>query len=116
MERNIILKGKITIQIYKHLLTKYIIMKTIIVNAWTFIRRFWTIVEGRVNETREEHKFKNSLAPIIAIDLIIFGFLGFVFQGIGWRTLALYVIIFWCGQQTQALISVFKKLKKQNNW
>ena len=91
-------------------------MKTIIVDAWTFIRRFWTIVKGWVNETREEHKFTNVLAPIIAIAVIVFSFLGFLFQGTGWRTLALYVIIFWCGQQTQGLISVFKKLKKQNKW
>lgn len=91
-------------------------MKTIIKDALTFIRRFWTIVKGWVIETKAEHKFTNILAPIIAIGVIVLSFLGFVFQGTGWRTVGLYVIIFWLGQQTQGLISVFKKLKKEKGW
>lgn len=88
----------------------------VITDIWLFTLRFWTVVKAWIDETRKEHKFTNVLMPIIAVAVILFSFLGIIFVGVGWRTLALWVLIFWLGQQTQGLISVFKKLKKQNNW
>ena len=82
-------------------------------DALLFIKNLFTIIKGWVTETRLDHKFTNVLMPIIAVVVILFSFLGFIFQGYAWRTIALWVLIFWCGQQTQGLISVFKRLKKE---
>lgn len=89
---------------------------SIVKDAWIFVTKFFTIVKAWVIETKEEHKFTNVLIPIIAIAVIIASYSGLLFTWAPWRTMALWGIIFWLGQQTQGVISVFKKLKKQNDW
>jgi hypothetical protein len=88
----------------------------VIRDSWLFIINIFVIVKAWIVETKEEHKFTNVLVPIIVLGVFFFSYLGIIFEGRNWRTVAFWVFIFWLGQQTQGIISIFKKLKKQNNW
>lgn len=89
-------------------------MISILKDAWKFLWNIITIVKAWILETKEEHKFTNVLIPIIAAGVVLLSYLGVMFTGNNWRTLALYSFIFWLGMNVQGLISVFKKLKREN--
>jgi len=76
----------------------------------TFLKRFWTIVFDWFMETIQKHKFTNVLVPIISIVAMV------IFRGKFWDVVGFSTIFFWAGMNVQGLISVFKELKKKNNW
>ena len=89
-------------------------MISILKDVWKFLWNIVTIVKAWILETKEEHKFTNVLIPIIAAGVVLLSYSGIMFTGSNWRTLALWSVLIWIGMNVQGLISVFKKLKKDN--